>query len=193
MKNIIGLSHINIVVENIERGVRFYEELLGAVVYQKFPKFKNEGFAKAAGFLEMASEISVSIAFLKVPSTPLVLELMEYHTPKTTPIDPETIRQKDVTTVEGVKHIALSVRNIETEFSRVKKIDGVTFINKSLGYEPCKIDDITINDFEISGENVVGTAKEEVQRNISNTWYFYFLDKYGVQWEFEQGHVDLIN
>ncbi|EUJ19889.1 glyoxalase family protein [Listeria grandensis FSL F6-0971] len=123
----------------------------------------------------------------------LVLELMEYHTPKTTPIDPETIRQKDVTTVEGVKHIALSVRNIETEFSRVKKIDGVTFINKSLGYEPCKIDDITINDFEISGENVVGTAKEEVQRNISNTWYFYFLDKYGVQWEFEQGHVDLIN
>ncbi|MBC6315781.1 VOC family protein [Listeria grandensis] len=193
MKNIIGLSHINIVVENIERGIEFYEVLLGAVVYQKFPTFKNEGFAKAAGFLEMASDISVSIAFLKVPSTPLILELMEYHTPKTTLIDPETIRQKDVTIVEGVKHIALSVRNIETEFSRVKKIDGVTLINESLGYEPCKIDDITINDFEIPGRNVVGNAKEEVQKIINNTWYFYFLDKYGVQWEFEQGHVDLIN
>lgn len=29
--NIVGLGHINIVVENIDEGIKFYEELLGAV------------------------------------------------------------------------------------------------------------------------------------------------------------------
>ena len=25
-------------------------------------------------------------------------------------------------------------------------------------------------------------------KSIGNTYYFYFIDRYGVQWEFEQGH-----
>ncbi|MBQ5849261.1 MAG: hypothetical protein IIW54_00345 [Lachnospiraceae bacterium] len=36
-------------------------------------------------------------------------------------------------------------------------------------------------------------AKDNVVAIISNTKYFYFIDKYGVQWEFEEGHTDIGN
>ena len=35
--------------------------------------------------------------------------------------------------------------------------------------------------------------KREVVDCIGQTKYFYFRDKYGVQWEFEQGHTDVGN
>lgn len=33
--------------------------------------------------------------------------------------------------------------------------------------------------------------KEDVCNIVSNIKYFYFIDKYGVQWELEQGHNDI--
>ena len=35
--------------------------------------------------------------------------------------------------------------------------------------------------------------RQEVVDCIGKTKYFYFRDKYGVQWEFEQGHTDVGN
>ena len=79
--NIVGLGHINIVVENIDEGIKFYEELLGAVPYQIFRNFSNAGFSKAAGFLENPEKINLHIAFLNIPESGLTLELMHYINP----------------------------------------------------------------------------------------------------------------
>jgi maltose O-acetyltransferase len=34
-------------------------------------------------------------------------------------------------------------------------------------------------------------AKQKAADILGNTKYFYFIDKYGLQWEFEQGHTDI--
>jgi len=33
--------------------------------------------------------------------------------------------------------------------------------------------------------------KNEVVDVIGGIRYFYFIDKYGIQWEFEEGHTDI--
>ncbi|OGT31004.1 MAG: hypothetical protein A3E87_06215 [Gammaproteobacteria bacterium RIFCSPHIGHO2_12_FULL_35_23] len=35
--------------------------------------------------------------------------------------------------------------------------------------------------------------KQKVCSTIGNIRYFYFVDKYGIQWECEQGHTDISN
>lgn len=32
---------------------------------------------------------------------------------------------------------------------------------------------------------------QQIARFLSEVRYFYFIDKYGLQWEFEQGHTDI--
>ena len=81
MIDIVGFGHINITVDCIEKATDFYERILGAKPIQFFPKFKNIGFAKSAGFLKKPEEVEVSINFLKIPNTDIYLELMCYHSP----------------------------------------------------------------------------------------------------------------
>lgn len=33
--------------------------------------------------------------------------------------------------------------------------------------------------------------KHQTAKILSEVRYFYFIDKYGLQWEFEQGHTDI--
>lgn len=180
-------AHINIVVDDIDTGIQYYRELLEAVPIQIFRNFKNTGFAKAAGFLEDAEDISLSIAFLEIPGTKLTLELMQYLEPAT--VNAQHI--EDVNNINGVRHVALEINNIEEAFEYIKSLPDIKLINPSDSYRPYKIDDITpeqVRFFDAEKENNSG-SKREVCETIGNTYYFYFLDKYGVQWEFEQGHA----
>ncbi|MFQ7875773.1 VOC family protein [Enterocloster sp.] len=180
-------AHINIVVDDIDTGIQYYRELLEAVPIQIFRNFKNTGFAKAAGFLEDAEDISLSIAFLEIPGTKLTLELMQYLEPAT--VNAQHI--EDVNNINGVRHVALEINNIEEAFEYIKSLPDIKLINPSDSYRPYKIDDITpeqVRFFDTEKENNLD-AKREVCETIGNTYYFYFLDKYGVQWEFEQGHA----
>lgn len=77
-------AHINIVVDDIDEGIKYYEQLLEAKPIQIFREFSNIGFAKAAGFLEHPELVKLSIAFMEIPGTKLTLELMEYYEPVTT-------------------------------------------------------------------------------------------------------------
>ena len=36
-------------------------------------------------------------------------------------------------------------------------------------------------------------AKQEVYDIIGGIWCFYFIDKFGIQWECEEGHTDIGN
>ena len=67
-------AHINIVVDDIDEGIKYYEQLLEAKPIQIFREFSNIGFAKAAGFLEHPELVKLSIAFMEIPGTKLTLE-----------------------------------------------------------------------------------------------------------------------
>ncbi|ARD39382.1 bleomycin resistance protein [Edwardsiella ictaluri] len=186
--NFCGLGHINVVVDDIDVATEFYTRVLSAIPQQDFPYFKNAGFSKAAGFLDEPESVNVSIRFLEIPGTPVFLELMQYHSP----ISESYIRDKKVNDIGGVGHICLRVNDIDNAFTFIKKQSDVKLVSVSNEYKPFKIDPITPDEFyffDASKNNKV--EKDNVCNVIGEIRFFYFLDPYGIQWEFEQGHVDI--
>lgn len=184
--NFTEFAHINIVVNDIDEGVEYYQQLLEAEPVQIFRDFKNIGFAKAAGFLDEPNNIKLSIAFMRVPGTTLMLELMEYKYPETN----EDKYLVSVNKINGVRHVALEIQNIKEAFEYIKACPDVSLINSSERYEPYKIDNIDTSEVKFYDEAMEAdiNAKLQLCQTIGNTYYFYFIDRYGVQWEFEQGH-----
>ena len=184
--NFTEFAHINIVVNDIDEGVEYYQQLLEAEPVQIFRDFKNIGFAKAAGFLDEPNNIKLSIAFMRVPGTTLMLELMEYKYPETN----EDKYLVSVNKINGVRHVALEIQNIKEAFEYIKTCPDVSLINSSERYEPYKIDNIDTSEVKFYDEAMEAdiNAKLQLCQTIGNTYYFYFIDRYGVQWEFEQGH-----
>jgi len=187
--NFEGLGHINIVVNNIDEGIAYYKALFDAKPNQMIRYFKNFGFAKAAGFLENPEAISLSIAYMTLPNVNLTLELMEYYTPKTTH---KKIQPIPINDVAGVRHVALKVKDVKKAYEHILKIGGIYPINQSSAYKPHRIDtiteeDITLFDMKLDKKK----EKAKIIQAMSNTHFCYFIDKYGVQWELEQGHSDI--
>lgn len=135
-------AHINIVVNNIDAGIKYYEQLLETKPIQIFRDFSNVGFSKAAGFLENPEKVKLSIAFLEVPGTKLTLELMEYQEPATI----EAKHLENINAINGVRHVALEIQNIEEAFEYVKSCPDVKLINADEAYKPYKIDNISANE-----------------------------------------------
>ncbi len=189
MPKFTGLSHICIFVEDIDTAAAYYKRLLGASVDHYLPNWKNPGFFKAAGFIQEAQEGQVSIAFLNVPGTKLTIELMRYHYP-TGRTEPVIFAANDVS---GARHVALKVTNIEEAFLHVKSMPDTRLINESDEYKVFKISDTKPTEVRFVDQDL----REIDQRNIdaaavlSQVKYFYFIDRYGLQWEFEQGHTDI--
>ncbi|RLV60405.1 bleomycin resistance protein [Parashewanella curva] len=184
-----GFSHINIVVNDLEQALAFYQTVFGAIPQQSFPHFKNIGFSRSAGFIEQPEKVDVTITFLEIPNTGVYLELMEYHQP----VGRQEVTFKATNDVGNVGHIALKVSNIEAAFEFVKAQKDVTLISQDINYQPYKIDTITPDDFYFFDKEQEANleAKQEVCDVVSNIKYFYFIDPYGVQWELEQGHLDI--
>ncbi|MBM7070752.1 VOC family protein [Shewanella sp. 202IG2-18] len=184
-----GFSHINIVVDDMDAALAFYQNLFGAVPQQAFPHFKNVGFAKSAGFMEQPEDVDVSITFLEIPNTGVFLELMEYHNPQ----GMENLDEKYSNDLGNVGHIALKVKNIEQAFEFVKAQKSVQLISDDEGYQPFKIDNINKDEFYFfdKSKEQDDAEKQAVCDVVSNIRYFYFVDQYGVQWELEQGHSDI--
>lgn len=180
------LAHINIVVNDIDEGIQYYEKVLEAEPVQIFRDFSNIGFAKAAGFLDEPERVKLSIAFMKIPGTALMLELMEYKEPATV----EAKHLEGVSKINGVRHVALEIQNVKEAFEYIKTCPDITLINPSDKYKPYKIDNIIADEVQFYDESmeVDEEAKAQLCQTIGNTYYFYFIDRYGVQWEFEQGH-----
>lgn len=190
MINFVGLSHINIVVENISEGIEYYKKIFNAIPLQEFPHFKNIGFAKSAGFLETPENIDVSIVFLQIPNTNITLELMQYHSPKAV----NKIEFNKLTYQSGnVGHIALKVNDIDKAFAYLKTCPEVKLISQNKEYKPYKIDQITVDEFKFFDKTLEKSQadKENVCDIVSQIKYFYFIDKYGIQWELEEGHSDI--
>ena len=66
-------------------------------------------------------------------------------------------------------------------------------MNSSDAYRAFQISETHPDDFRFldAAKEANLLAKEQAAEILSNTRYFYFIDKYGTQWEFEQGHTDI--
>ncbi|WP_062260225.1 VOC family protein [Endozoicomonas arenosclerae] len=179
------LSHINIVVDEIEEATRFYRETFFAEPFLDFPHFRNSGFARSAGFLDQPESVEVSIRFLILPSEDeLKLELMQYHSPQ----GEQEIRFKKTNDLGGPRHVAMNVTEIDAAFEHIKKQPGVRLINSAPEYRPFRIDEISDNEFSFFDDelNKDPDSRQGVRKMVAGIRYFYFIDPYGVQWEFEQ-------
>lgn len=81
---------------------------------------------------------------MEIPGTKLTLELMEYYEPVTT----DAKHREDVNKINGVRHVALEIQNIDEAFKYIKTCPDITLINPSEQYGPYKIDDITADEVQ---------------------------------------------
>lgn len=189
LPNIVGLSHICIFVDDMEQAVDYYRNLLGVQPDHCLPHWKNQGFFKAGGFVNEAADGDVSIAFVNVPGTKLTLELMQYHYPKGR-TEPVTFAANDVS---GARHVALKVTNIEAAFAHIQSMPDTRLINETEDYRVYQISETQPSDVRFFDQASGETDERNIEtaKILGQVRYFYFIDRYGLQWEFEQGHTDI--
>lgn len=189
MPNFIGLSHVCIFVDDMMEAVSYYHKLLGAEPDHYLSHWRNKGFFQAGGFINEAEEGDVSIAFVNVPGTKLTLELMQYHYPAGRK-EPVIFAANDVS---GARHVALKITNIYEAFQHVKSMPDTKLINQTDAYQVFQISETQPSEVHFFDQDLRETDERNVQtaKILSEVRYFYFIDKYGLQWEFEQGHSDI--
>ena len=189
LPNIIGLSHICIFVDDMERAVSYYQALLGVQPDHCLSHWRNKGFFQAGGFVDEAADGDVSIAFVNVPGTKLTLELMQYHYPKGR-TEPVVFAANDVS---GARHVALKVTNIEAAFAHIQSMPDTRLINETEAYRVYQISDTRPEEVRFFDQAPGETdgRNAETAKILGQVRYFYFIDRYGLQWEFEQGHTDI--
>ncbi len=161
---VLGQSHVNVVVECIEEATEFYRRVLGFEQafdtngqIMDYAGVTMKSFALDAGIMD--GEATLDVRFLHHPQAGMYLELMRYHTPRGKTSRPPQPRTYDV---GGPRHIALEVANCTEVFNFLKVQEGVTMISTDPSYHPVKLDGFPIS-------------------------FFYWVDKYGIQWEMEEG------
>ena len=135
--------------------------------------------------------VDVSIRFLKIPfgrSEDLFLELFVFHHPP----GRQEITPRKTNDVGGPRHVCLRVTNIDEVFAHVKSIDGVHLINESPEYRPYLISPIKPRAIELpAADGDTAGAKEAICEIVKEIRFFYAIDRYGIEWEFEEGHADI--
>ena len=189
MPKFAGLSHVCIFVDDMMEAVDYYQKLLGVVPDHYLSHWRNEGFFKAGGFVKEAADGDVSIAFVNVPGTKLTLELMQYHSPEGRK-EPVFFAANDVS---GARHVALKITNIDEAFLHIKSMPDTRLINETDDYQVFQISETYPDEVHFFDQDMkeMDERKQQTAKILSEVRYFYFIDKYGLQWEFEQGHTDI--
>ena len=150
---------------------------------------EKRSFFKAGGFVKEAADGDVSIAFVNVPGTKLTLELMQYHSPEGRK-EPIFFAANDVS---GARHVALKITNIDEAFLYIKSMPDTRLINETDDYQVFQISETYPDEVHFFDQDMkeMDERKHQTAKILSEVRYFYFIDKYGLQWEFEQGHTDI--
>ncbi len=106
--------HIAIAVQEMDRELKFYCDLLGFEVDWKRPNYNGKQFSKVVGM----QDADAHVVMLKGYGTRI--ELLEYHNPKG--MDCGSKRQCDC----GLIHFTINVKNIHQIFEKLSK-KGVQF------------------------------------------------------------------
>ena len=124
---------------------------------------------------------------MNVPGTQFTIELMHYHHPEGRK---ESIFFK-ANDISGARHVALKVTNIEEAFEYIKAQPDVTLINTTNAYRVYQISETYPSNFyyfdEAKEKDIV--VKQAAVDILGHIKYFYFIDKYGLQGDFEWMHV----
>lgn len=161
---VLGLSHVNVVVPCVDEATAFYSTVLGFEQAHDqdgnamdYTGVEMEAFALDAGLID--GEVNVDVRFLRHPQAGIYLELMTYHSPSGNTEIPQQPKTYDV---GGPRHVALEVANCNEVFQYLSEQEGVTMVNTSKDFHP-----VPLTGFPIT--------------------FFYWIDKYGIQWEMEEG------
>ena len=89
--------------------------------------------------------------------------------------------------------MALKVTNIEEAFLHIKSMPDTQLINQTNAYRVFQISETLPSEVRFFDQDLRESDERNIQtaRILSGVRYFYFIDKYGLQWEFEQGHSDI--
>ena len=180
MPKFAGLSHVCIFVDDMMEAVDYYQKLLGVVPDHYLSHWRNEGFFKAGGFVKEAADGDVSIAFVNVPGTKLTLELMQYHSPEGRK-EPIFFAANDVS---GARHVALKITNIDEAFLHIKSMPDTRLINETDDYQVFQISETYPDEVHFFDQDMkeMDERKQQTAKILSEVRYFYFIDKYGLQW-----------
>ncbi|USD66144.1 nucleoside hydrolase [Vibrio sp. SCSIO 43136] len=169
-KYIAAVSHLNIVVDDVDKATAFYQRTLGfEQAYDEsgeimdYPHLTLASFAKDAGFED--GKVDVDIRFLHHPTAGLYLELMRYYEP----MGEQRVTIKNTNDMGGIRHTALEVNDIMEAFNYLKDQPGVEIVRYPDGHEHDEVagPPMLLSPFPMS--------------------FFYWRDPYGVQWEMECG------
>jgi len=161
---VVAYSHINVIVDDVEKASEFYQRALGfQMAYNcngdpiDFKDYCDPAFARDAGFLD--GKCNIDVRFIRHPQANICLEIMKYKYPE----GEKGIHYHKTNDMGGPRHIALEVADIAAVFHHLKKQPEVKMINPSPDYD--------------------------VPEDLQNTdiSFFYWLDPYGIQWEMESG------
>ena len=107
---IITIDHINIVVSDLERSVKFYTEVLG---FEKINTVHLEGewIDEIVGL----KGVNADVTFIIAPEGEPKVELLCYKTPSG-----ESIPSNSLANTIGLRHIALRVDDIQSSYKKLK-------------------------------------------------------------------------
>ena len=95
--------------------------------------------------------------------------------------------------ISGARHVALKVTNIHEAFLHVKAMPDTRLISGDPAFRPFRISETTPDQVRFFDQDLRerDARNEQTARILSQVRYIYFIDKYGLQREFEQGHSDI--
>jgi catechol 2,3-dioxygenase-like lactoylglutathione lyase family enzyme len=167
-RDVQALSHLNVVVDDIEVATEFYRTVLGFeqasndVGPMDYPRVDLASFARDAGFDD--GRVDLDIRFLKHPEVGLYLELFTYHHPK----GDQNVQRKRTNDMGGLRHVALEVPDAVAAHAFIRA-QQQAYASRGLR-------------IEILGQDHV---PEELTPFPYK--FFYWIDPWGVQWEMEEG------
>ena len=93
----------------------------------------------------------------------------------------------------GARHVALKITNIDEAFLHIKSMPDTRLINETDDYQVFQISETYPDEVHFFDQDMkeMDERKQQTAKILSEVRYFYFIDKYGLQWEFEQGHTDI--
>jgi catechol 2,3-dioxygenase-like lactoylglutathione lyase family enzyme len=167
-RDVQAISHVNVVVDDIEVATEFYRTVLGfeeasnAEGRMDYPGLDLASFARDAGFAD--GRVSLDVRFLKHPEMGVYLELFTYHHPKAD----QTIHRRKTNDLGGIRHVAVEVPDALAAYAFIRSQQQA---------------------YEERGLRIDVLGEDHVPEQLTPFPYkfFYWIDPWGVQWEMEQG------
>ena len=116
-----AIDHLNIVVTDLERSVKFYTEILG---FEKINTVHLEG--EWIDSIVGLKGVNADVAFIVAPEGEPKVELLCYKSPKS-----DSIPANSLSNTIGLRHIALRVNDIWASYEKLKD-SGVKILSEPI-------------------------------------------------------------